>query len=101
MEKVSKERIDALIAELRSWGNLEQRYTIRQLAEKFDLTTFIVSRIATAEGYTLKTGELPGYNDDPDATTKAVPPQIDSQVDTRPEGIPLDDELDTTPYQRN
>lgn len=80
MDRQIKKKIDRLLRELRSWGMDEDRYSVQELAEKFDLTVFVVRRIANAEGYDLREEADPV---DPHAPTKPDP--YDSQVTTRPE----------------
>lgn len=82
MDPDIKEKIDKLLQELRSWDVGEQRYTCQELAEMFDLTKFIVKRLADAEGIDVPEGPEPA---DPNAVTKPI--DIDEETDTNPDGV--------------
>jgi hypothetical protein len=68
---VSKEKIDELILELRSWEPGEAPRTLAELAAMFGLDLFVVDRVAVSEGHHLLAGGVPGEprHVDPDAST--------------------------------
>ena len=73
----TKEKIDQLILELRSWEPGEARRTLAELAEQLDLEVFIVDRVATSEGHHLLAGAVPDDPDraDPNASTIDLDPE--------------------------
>ncbi len=77
MPDSTKEKIDQLILELRSWEPGEARRTLAELAELLDLEVFIVERVATSEGHHLLAGELPDdpARADPNASTIDLDPE--------------------------
>ena len=108
MDKAIKERIDALLYELRSWDVHEQRSTVQELAEKFQLTTFVIHRIANAEGIKVLIGDIPGKDGemaDPNAETRPI--EADEAAETRPEMVvevksppEVDEEAETDVYEK-
>jgi len=72
----TKEKIEQLILELRSWEPGEARKTLAELAELLDLEVFIVERVATSEGHHLLAGEVPDApGADPNASTIDLDPE--------------------------
>jgi len=70
-----KARIDALLAELRSWGPLERKATVEELADRYGLDVFVVQRLASSEGIQLKYADIvldPMVEVDPAADTKPI-----------------------------
>lgn len=79
VDKDIKKKIDALLAEIRSWeDDGTPRPSIQALAEKHKLTKFIVSRIAIAEGI-----DVPGAVDQN---------SVDTEAETQPLDAPLKDD---------
>lgn len=80
MDPHIKSKIDKLLHELRSWEDDEERYTVQELAEKFDLTVFVVARIAAAE----------------DVDVRQVPllPEVQEGVDSEAITQPIGDDDD-------
>jgi hypothetical protein len=74
MDRNIKEKISALLAELRSWDVDESRFTVQELAARFELTSFIVHRIANAEGISIKSTDAPPAQNE----------LIDSGAETQP-----------------
>lgn len=72
----TQRRINNLLQELRSWAPDEQRYTQHELADKFNLDLFMVSRIVQSEGmsveYGYRTTDPPDEEVDPNAVTQEV-----------------------------
>lgn len=71
---VTQQKINRLLEELRSWAPGEERHTLRELSEKFDLEVFVVDRIAKSEGHDLRAGWKAAEEGeeiivDPDSTT--------------------------------
>jgi len=91
MDPDIKQKIDALLHELRTWEQDEARYTVQELADMFNLTTFVVARIAAAEDVEVPSSPEPI---DPDAVTKPVETGMDVAADTTPTGVFHKDDLD-------
>lgn len=72
MDAEAKAKIDRLLRELRSWDVGEQRYTVYELVEMFDLPPMVIQRIAFAEGHDLLIGKKPV---DPNAITQPLGPE--------------------------
>ena len=89
MDPDIKHKIDALLHELRSWEPGEERHTVQELAEKFDLTTFVVARIAAAEDIDVPIAPEPA---DPEAETQPV--EVDTEATTSPTGTFRREDLD-------
>ena len=104
---VTQEKINALVAELRSWESLEEGRTLHQLARMFGLELFIVDRVARSEGLHIKAGYRPEEEDngvDPNATTLDLDPgdvhkALDAP-DPNPEWEDRDDEGDTGVWRK-
>lgn len=90
MDPDIKHKIDALLHELRTWEQGEERHTVHELAEMFDLTTFIVARIAAAEDVEVP---FPPEPVDPEAVTRPVEIGTDTAADTTPTGMFDKDDL--------
>jgi hypothetical protein len=59
VDRVSRAKVESLIAELRSWPRGELRGDVQQLARRFQLDPMIVKRIAEAEGVVLEPEPVP------------------------------------------
>lgn len=79
---ITKEKIERLILELRSWEPGEARRTLAELAEMFELDLFVVDRVATSEGHHLLAGGVPDDRErvDPNASTIDLDPDAVEQV---------------------
>lgn len=110
MDKAIKDRIEALLLELRSWDVDEQRHTVQELAKMFGLTTFVVHRIANAEDIKVSIGAMPGKDGemaDPDADTQPIEAKVDENATTRAERVielddveDVDEDADTNAFRR-
>jgi len=89
MDSTIKERISALLEELRSWGHDEAQHTVQELAERFGLTSFVVHRIANAEGINIKSRE--------DQEQGSL---VDSGAETRPRNVADSNETAQNPEHR-
>lgn len=70
--EVTREKIRALLEELRSWTPGDLRHTLHELARTFDLDVFIVDRIAKSEGFILAPGIALEDDVDPNAITQEI-----------------------------
>ncbi len=59
MDRVSKAKVDSLLAELRSWPAGELRSDVESLARRFRLDPMIIRRIAQTEGVVLEPETAP------------------------------------------
>lgn len=71
MDADTKDKIDRLLRELRSWND-EWRYTLEELVEMFDLPPFVIQQIADSEGIDLVLAEIGEKGVDPDADTQPI-----------------------------
>lgn len=88
---VTQAKINELLKELRSWAPLEQRATLNELAERFQLDLFVVDRIARSEGLKIKAGYRPEEQDnevDPEASTLDLDPAEIQEALDKPDPSP-------------
>lgn len=84
-DNVTREKIRQLLEELRLWGPGEARFTVQELARRFGLEPFVVSRILISEGLKVRIEDTldEGSSEvDPNAITVEIDP-VDDDVDTR------------------
>lgn len=101
--RVTQEKINALLTELRTWDTDEDRYTLHELAKMFDLDVFIVGRIANSEDMHIKAGYRAEDDDrevDPNATTQDLDPEEVQQALEDPEGDGDYPEADTGVWKK-
>jgi hypothetical protein len=74
---VTKEKIERLLEELRSWEPGDAPRTLSELARMFELDLFVVDRVATSEGHHLLAGGVPDAPGrvDPNASTIDLDPE--------------------------
>ena len=88
---VTQEKIRALLEELRTWDADEERYSLRELADKFGLDRFVIDRVARSEGFHLRMGssieDLPPESD-PNASTLDLDPDEIQKALGHPEANP-------------
>lgn len=105
--QITQEKINALLEELRSWGPIEQRHTLHELAKKFDLDVFVVDRIARSDGMKIKSGyraEEENNDVDPNSTTLDLDQEELQEALDKPDPNPeewADDEGDTGIWHKN
>lgn len=76
-KRITQTRIRALLTELRSWEQDDERLTLHELSKRFRLEVWVVQSIAKSEGFDPKLGERPAGEEitedepetDPDAIT--------------------------------
>jgi len=88
---VTQEKIRALLEELRTWDADEERYSLRELADRFGLDRFVIDRVARSEGFHLPMGssieDLPPESD-PNASTLDLDPDDIEKALAAPENNP-------------
>jgi hypothetical protein len=94
-DKDLHQKVGELLRELRSWDPGEVKATVEDLAEQFGLDVFIVTRIATSEGYDLSAG-IPRPVD-PNASTLDLDPEAVQKAMEQPE----EGDVDTGTWKRN
>jgi hypothetical protein len=94
-------RINALVRELRSWASGENRYSLNELADLFDLDVFIVSRVANSEGIKLVI-ETGNGRVDPNASTIDLDPKAVKEALNKPDPNPewADKDKDTGVWKK-
>lgn len=88
---VTQDKIRALIEELRSWDDDEQRHSLDELARKFGLDRFVVDRVARSEGHHLRQEARTDEGDfgaDPNASTLDLDPDEIQEALNKPENNP-------------
>jgi len=100
---VTQEKIRALLEELRTWEQDEQRYNLDQLARKFGLDLFVIDRVARSEGLRLPREEMEetGFGPDPNATTLDLDPDEIQEALSQPESDPNYPDVDTGVWRKN
>lgn len=102
---VTKEKIDQLLTELRSWGPDEDRHTLHELAAMFDLDLFVVQRIALSEDMDIRAGyrlEEADNDVDPNASTIDLDPDAVRAAAEAPDPNPdwVDEDKDTGVWRK-
>lgn len=105
MPDLTREKIELLLNELRSWRPGEKRRTLWELADMFHLEVFVVERIAASEGHHLFEGAPPGGADhgtDPNASTIDLDPDAVQAAAERPDPNPewADEDRDTGVWRK-
>jgi len=102
--RVTKEKIEQLIHELRSWEPGEAPMTLVELAAKFELDFFVVDRVATSEGHHLLAGGVPDdmARVDPNASTLDLDPKAVQAVTETADPNPdwADEDADTGVWRK-
>jgi hypothetical protein len=93
--QITHQKITQLIFELRSWEDHEEdRHTLNELAEMFDLDIHDVDRVAKSEGFVL-------LFVDPNATTTDLDPKELDQAIQAPDPDPTWKDHDTGVWSKN
>jgi hypothetical protein len=71
LDPETRERIQALLRELRRWHPGVPEATLEELAERFELPDLVVRRIADSDGFDLHPAGVPEAMD-PDVTTQPI-----------------------------
>lgn len=71
LDPKTRERIGALLRELRSWHPGVPEATLAELCERFELPWLVVKRLCDSEGFDLNGSGIP-HPVDPDSTTDPI-----------------------------
>jgi hypothetical protein len=104
---LSQDKINALVAELRTWEPDEYRSTLHELADQFGLDIFVVDRIARAEGIKVRSSVFtleeptPPEDSDPNADTLDLDPKEVEEALSKPDPNPNYKDVDTGVWKKH